>query len=273
MENLSEKIKLPSNWMTVNPDSIWRYLITISKAGNTFNKEQLIKAGLYTSNDDNISRNLSYLKYLEIIEEERGKGKDQRFKVIDSKKVKDLLYELKANREELARNRFKEYLKEHILFTTLKSDFFQNDTLKTLNELEHFLRDGLPNKAPQYYQKGGEFLIKLLQLSGLAKLDGNDITIALESEPNDFKESENENVQPHNELIEILPQEQTGKNNQIIKRESFQDIEIVSPNSYFIQFTGPGMNSKLEIQEIDDFLIVEATLAKIKKKLTKDEAN
>lgn len=271
MEDLSEKIKLPSNWMTVNPDSIWRYLTAISKAGNTFNKEQLIKAGLYTSNDDNISRNLSYLKYLEIIEEERGKGKDQRFKVIDSKKVKDLLYELKANREDSAKKRLKEYLKEHILFTTLKSDFFKNDSLKTLNELEHFLKDGLPNKAPQYYQKGGEFLIKLLQLSGLAKLEGNDISLSLESEPTDLKELENDNGQSYKEPFEILPPEQIGKNTQIIKREPFQDIEIISQNSYFIQFTGPGMNSKLEIQEIDDFLIVEATLTKIKKKLTKDE--
>ena len=59
--------------MAVNSDAIWRFLIAISKSGNIFNKEQLIKAGLYTSNDDNISRNLSYLKYLGIIEEERGR--------------------------------------------------------------------------------------------------------------------------------------------------------------------------------------------------------
>ena len=66
MENLSDNIKLPSNWMLVNPESIWRFLIGISKTGNVFNKEQLIKSGLYTSNEDNVSRNLSYLKYLGI---------------------------------------------------------------------------------------------------------------------------------------------------------------------------------------------------------------
>lgn len=273
MDDFSDKIKLPSNWMLVNPESIWRYLICISKAGNTFNKDQLVKSGLYTSNDDNISRNLSYLKYLDIVEEERGKGKDQRFKVIDSKKVRDLLYELKANREESAKIRFKDHLKEHILFVTLKSEFFQSENLKTLNELEHFLRDGLPDKTPQYYQKGGEFLIKLLQLSGLARLDGNDITLMVENET-DSKISENDGKPaPPKDSFEIMATEPVTKSNQAANKDLYQEIEVIVPNSYFIHFTGPGMNSKLEIQELDDFLIVEATLAKIKKKLSKDETH
>jgi hypothetical protein len=267
MENISDKIKLPSNWMLVNPESIWRYLSTIARTGSIFTKEQLINAGLYTTNEDNISRNLAYLKYLDIVEEERGKGKDQRFKVIDRKEVKDVLYELKANREQQAKTKFKALLESHALFDTLKKDFFGSEKQRTLNDLEHFLRDGMPGKGPQYYQKGGEFLIKLLQLAELAHLVGNDITLA-DGHANGVTQIEDPQGEKKMDIRELekpraLPAVTT----------SFEEVQIIPQNTYVIQFTGPGLNSKLEIQEADDLLIVEATLAKIRKKLTQNEAN
>jgi hypothetical protein len=269
MENFSDKIKLPSNWMLVNPESIWRYLQTISKTGSIFTKEQLINAGLYTSNEDNISRNLSYLKFLEIVDEERGKGKDQRFKVIDRKEVKDVLYELKANREQQAKAKFKILLEKHILFDTLSKDFFAGEKQRTLNDLEHFLRDGIPGKAPQYYQKGGEFVIKLLQIAELARLEGNEITLAETYHtvvtPIDDSMGEKRSDPREPEKGRALPPP--------AQQQVFEEVQVIPQNTYVIQFTGPGLNSKLEIQEADDLLIVEATLAKIKKKLLSNETN
>ena len=265
--SLSEKIKLPSNWMLVNPDSIWKFLVAISKTGNVFNKDQLIKTGLYTSNDDNISRNLSYLKYLGIIEEERGKDKDQRFKVLDKGSIKNILYELKAGREQDAKRKLKEHLQGHPLFQTLKDEFFKSDNTKTLHELEHFLKDGIPGKGPQYYQKGGEVLIKILSLVSLAHLNGNEIKFDnQDDEAQDAFEIDNSSMAAiitQDEKKAIVP----------IQKTFFEEAQIIPSEKYLVRFTGPGMNAEYEIQEEDDLVIVEATLAKIKKKLKSSESN
>ncbi|MCO6149539.1 hypothetical protein [Flavobacterium sp. NRK1] len=266
MENLNEKIKLPSNWMLVNPESIWRYLLTISKTGNVFSKEQLIKSGLYTNNEDNISRNLSYLKYLGIVEEERGKGKNQKFLVNENSYVRNITYELKAGREDAAKDKLKEHFKNHILFQTLKSEFFKNEKEKTLHELEHFLKDGIPNKSPVYYQKGGEFLIKLLSIASLATLSGNDILL---NDDNDNQIIVNDDdVESNAEIISS-----NVETNPSIPQPYFDEALIVPSNVYTIKFVGPGMNTTLEIQEEDDLLIVEATLVKIRKKLLANASN
>lgn len=263
MENLNEKIKLPSSWMLVNPDSIWRYLQAISRSGSVFNKEQLIKAGLYTSSEDNISRNLSYLKYLGIIEEERGRGKNQRFKVIDQLQIRDILYELKANRENEAVQKFKDYLKGHLLFQTLKDEFFKHVRSKTFTELEHFLKDGIPGKTPQFYQKGGQFLMKLLSFASLATISGNDIEL---DGLNDEDEVAQADVGSENAIDASF--QKTDQNDHFpALNQKYEDAELVVSDKYVVQFIGPGMNARYEIREEDDLIIVDATLTKIKKKL------
>ena len=259
MEGLSDKIKLPSNWSVVTTDSIWKFLQTISKTGNVFNKEQLTKSGLYTNSDDIITRNLSYLKYLDFIDEERAKGKEQRFKVKETKAVNDLLYELKANRENQALEKLNEHLKKHILFSTIKDDFFGDSKEKTLNDLEHFIRDSIPGKAPKYYQKGGEFIIKLLHFAKLTTLNDKDITLNDTSIGNGI-------IVPEHQDIEILRQED-GNETKLTSDAQYEDAQIVPTSTYQVHFRGPGMDSRLEISDIDDLLIVEATLGKIKKKL------
>lgn len=51
----------------------------------------------------------------------------------------------------------------------------------------------------------------------------------------------------------------------------FEEALIIQPEKYVVHFIGPGLNSKLEIQDSEDFLIVEATLKKIKKKYSSNE--
>ena len=254
MESLVDKIKLPSNWMLVNPDSIWRYLIIISKTGNTFNKDQLIKAGLYTNNEDNISRNLSYLKYLGFVEEERGKGKDQRFKVIDKTEIRDVIYELKANREDSAKLKLKTLLANHQLFRTLKDEFFKDEKNKTLNDLEHFLKDGLPGKTPQYIQKGGEFIIKLLKLTSLADIDGNDITL-LENGTNKLNALEPLSEPPN--LVE---------NKNEISMEPLPAVQILKPK-YSIKILGPDVNLDVQLKNVAQIAWIETLLQSIKTEL------
>ena len=265
MEKANQRIKLPSKWTIVNPESIWHFITIISQTGQVFDKDQLIKSGLNTNSDDAIGRNLAYLKYLQLIEEERGNGVDQRFKVIEQKSVKEIIYELKANRNEDAKRKFKEHMEGHILFSTLKDNFFKDDKHKTLHELEHFLKDSIPNKAPEYYQKGGEFIINLLNIASLASLSGNNIKLEVEG------------AMSSNTLNAAVTPEITHRENKDVllppAKTDYDEVQIITPDKYVVQFIGPGMNTRLEIQEEDDLIIVEATLAKIRKKLKANEAN
>jgi len=105
-------------------------------------------------------------------------------------------------------------------------------------------------------------------LAELAHLDGNDITLS-ESYSNFITPVEDGPAEKKIELRE------TDKVRSLTASTStsFEDAQIIPQNTYVIQFTGPGLNSKLEIQEADDLLIVEATLAKIRKKLSSNETN
>src|ERR1700761_1146695 len=192
METL-EKIKLPSNWSVVTPDNLWKHIGCIAKTGSVFTKEQLISNGLYTKSDDSVSRNLSYLKYLGFVEEERGKGKDQKFKVIDTSQVKDLIYELKANREDSARSKFRALITNHEIYQVIKNEFFKADNSKTFIDFEHFLKDSIPGKSPQYYQNGGSFIIELLKIAGVVSTNGNDINLLDGKSNNDGKDAKPEN--------------------------------------------------------------------------------
>jgi hypothetical protein len=248
MENLSETIKLPSNWAIVTTDSIWKHLNTISKTGDTFNKEQLVKSGLYTSNEDNISRNLSYLKFLGFIEEERSKGKDQRFRVMDEKTVKDLFYELKASREENAKQKFKKHIQNHPLYATVRDAFFNGSTHKTLNDLEHFLRDGITGKAPQYYQKGGEFLMKLLSMATLVQLNGSEIILMddLENNKKDELITKKEEIEDKEKKVE-------------------EKVDAGTKSSHYsVKITTPDINVEIKIKSMRHIALIESLISTIK---------
>ena len=54
---------------------------------------------------------------------------------------------------------------------------------------------------------------------------------------------------------------------------STSDIKIENSSIYTIHMYGPGLNTKIEVNEDDDIIIVEATLKKIKNKLKEMEGN
>src|SRR3989344_5205185 len=271
MENtkkINYEIKLPSSTLAVNKGSISKFMETISKTGSVFTKEQLIANGLYTKSDDIVSRNLAYLKYLGILDEVREKVKQgdkeenvQKFTVKSTQLVKDLLYELRAGRNEEARKHWHNMVLNHEITKSIREDFFKGDSTKTLIDLEHFLRAKTPGKSPGYYQQGGRFVVDLLAEAGILEESGNQLTLRMEGSPSETKAPL---------VVGILNREAEAPlaNN---TRGTDNSLSINS-SSYLVTIKGPGMNHHIEISEEIDFNILNAILGKVRTKIsdTKD---
>lgn len=252
------EIKLPSNPISVNPNSLWKFVETISKTGDTFTKEQLIQRGLFTESKDAIKRNLAYLKYLGIVEETRGKvgngGKKeniQKFKLVKSQIVNDLTYDLRAERVDSAKEKWQSLLMNHDLFKVLQTRFFEDGKTKTLIDLEHFLRQEIPDKLPKYYQNGGKFIIELLSGANLVRKDGEYIDLVnFEREENSVKEE--------------------ATRNESKDQDNSMDEKAKKIENYTITIKGPHIDTSIEITDCMKLGIVNSVLVMIKAGLKDD---
>ena len=83
--------------------------------------------------------------------------------------------------------------------------------------------------------------------------------VPLDIEENDFDEEDDTNE--NNVGKDLKP------SIKITKQETGSNFIQQNGNSFVISISGPGMNTKIEIKEEDDLLILDAMLNKIKKKL------
>lgn len=256
MENKikSHRIKLPSNTGVVSIKTLWDTIKTISSTGSTFTIPQLIQCGLYTKVDDYISRNLAYLKYLGFLKETREKVKTgdkteniQKFTILEDKKVSDIIYDLKANREDSARSKFGELLKGHELYLGLKSEFFGQTKIKTFIDLEHFVKEKNPGKNPTYYQNGGKFIMKLLEQAKLVNISGNNIEL-LDDSP------------------EITTQQKSGSFPAEDLKNNGEKVEKPEPviesdgDTYTININGPDTNSTWIVKSKKQLAVVKSII-------------
>lgn len=254
-KELSYDIKLPSSTNAVTKLSLWNFLKSIAITGSIFTKDQLQSPP--TESADAILRNLSYLKYLGVIKEIRTSNDSenvQKFEVVNNKIVKDLLYELKASREEVAKSHWRLLLENHDLYLALKSEFFKDDTQKTFIDLEHFLRGYLPNKSPNYYQTGGKFIIGLLAGVGLLMEKGNQINLVKKDMPQD------EYIDADFKAIPINTESLKG---------TITTVPAITDENYMVIIKGPDVNHSVVINEEIDLEIVNKILEKVKQKLMK----
>lgn len=259
------EIKLPSSDV-VDKDSLWKFVVAISKTGDQFTKAQLIESGsLYTDTENIIKRNLSYLKYLGIIEESREKIKKgdakeniQKFKVIKSSQlVCDLMYELKAAKKDdiaIAKEKWNTLIANHGLYKILKNDFFKNESRKTIVDLEHFLRENTPDRRPAYYQDGARFLVGLL------------------SDANHLKEEDNKLVLTDSSMLEndaegIINEESSDGNVDDFLVDVCKINQGTNEDCYIFQIKGPDMKNEIIIKDEIDFTIIEAIMKKIRQKI------
>lgn len=256
-------IKLPSDPNVVTPENIWSFIGTINKTGSTFTKSDLIKNGLKTKSDGTISRVLSYLKYLTIIDETRvklGNGTEkqriQTFKREDSTEVSDLFYELKANRKDEAKRKFSHILKEHPLYQAFCSEFFQDNEVRTFTDLEHYLRGKHPSKSPSQVQKGGEFIIELFRFCKLVKVEDGDISLITDTR----------DVSRYGE--DIIKESYSVEDD---RPELVEVISVHEPqelNSYTVSIRGPNLNATYRITSEKELNFVKLALELIRESLS-----
>ena len=267
---MKNKIKLPSN-AVVSPSSLFEVVTAISKTGDTFTKEQLIAAGNLSLSADTVSRVLSYLKYLSIVDETRPrspkdapKEKNQKFVVIKTDpNVKELLYELKAARTDEAKEHWAKHIGSHQMFATLRDDFFGNDSVKTFIDLEHFLKDSdEANQNPTYYQNGSKFLAALLEDVKLIRVNGNSLEI-LVKQPVNTKVDENTKG-----ATEIVPHVETESYYR--KEEEVLNVATLLPEhpSFAFSLKGGPLNLSLNISKKKEYELAIKILENIESELS-----
>lgn len=249
-------IKLPSNTGVVSVKTLWNTIKTISSTGSTFTIPQLIQCGLYTKVDDYISRNLAYLKYLGFLKETREKVKNgdkteniQKFLILEDKNVNDIIYDLKANREDSAKSKFGNLLKNHELYLGLKNEFFNSSKIKTFIDLEHFVKEKNPGKNPVYYQNGGKFIMKLLEQAKLVSVSGNNIELIDSSSREESKEKS-----------ELGPSENYSTKGDKEKDDNQQLKIEADDNTYTIKINGPDTNSTWIVKSKKQLAVVKSII-------------
>ncbi|MEW6748599.1 MAG: hypothetical protein AB1295_02750 [Candidatus Micrarchaeota archaeon] len=187
-ENKQYDIKLPSHG-SITFDKIWDVCKTIARTGRTFTVKDLLDHNPPSSNGDFLSRILSYLRYLGIVEEKRVKTEVggaietlQRWQVKDDKKAQEMIFLLEDNREQEALGLFREVLKTQDIYVGLKKEKFEGGQRRaiTLVELKDFLRTHNEGKKATSYTTGAEFLRDMLVKSGLGSADGNKLILTEE---------------------------------------------------------------------------------------------
>lgn len=263
MENKFE-IKFPSQAI-VTVSSIWRCLNTIAKTGKVFNKSQLIQQGLSIKSEESVGRILNYIKYLGIVEESRSKEQEQKFTFVQNKTLNDMLYEMKANREEEAKRKFKEYLQTAPLFVLFSSQFFKGEPLKTFSELEYFLKDNTTGKDSETLQKGGKFLMELFNFFDLVTIKGNDITVKANSiEGNSSKEPNEESDEKGGMGVVTVTSQKTQSNSNPYTHYEDAPLNTIR---YNVRIMTPNSNHALELINAKDVDIAIYLLEKVKVEL------
>ncbi len=243
-------IKLPSGDV-INVKNLFEILKVISTTGKTFTEENLIKTGSPIG-EGNLSRILSYLKYLGFILETRGledsngeQKKTQKWHQVDNTEMFDLFYDFKAGREESAKQRFREVIKNHDLYQGIKEELIKNNPAPTLLDLENYYKSKSPGKTPGYYQRGVRFTILLLSFCNLITKEGN-----------------------YFKLIESQEEKERGSPEENSTEEIREKEKIsLKENKYIVNIFGENAKFEFPLNNPSDIEDIEAVLNIIRKKL------
>jgi len=243
-------LKIPSSSI-VTHKNIWEILKIISKTGNGFSEEDILKHNS-PINEKNLFRILAYLKYLGFIYEKREKefvdGKEktiQRWFEKEKKEINEFFFLLRDNREEESKKIFKEIVKKHDLYLAIREELIKDKLSSTIIELKDYLRKKILKKSVGYYNHGVKFILNLLFFCDLITRDGNIFRL----KEQEFRESFDDEKETRG----------------ISEKTKIQ----LEDNKYIISIIGKGHNFEFPINEIADVEDVKTILEIIKKKLNK----
>jgi len=250
-------IKLPNVKRGIIPTSIWSTLEAIAETGSIFTSEQLsVSKKVPTKSADTLSRILSYLKYLGIVNETR-KDKEQKFSLVKDKEVNDLIYEIKANRTNEAKAKWHSILGNHPMIKFINDKFFHDNSDKTFIDLEHFLKEQQPGEAPSYYQQGGIALMMLFEEAGFVSINGNRIIPANKEEPLN-EEVEEDSVSEDTTQVEVYASKEPN---------IMPSTAVTLKDEYRIIITSPNFRFDVKIETPSQLALAENALQTIRAEL------
>lgn len=173
-----DNLKIPSDTSKVTVDNLWRVMNVITKIGRTFQKEDITKHPDSPFTDEvAIGRILAFLKYLEIVNEEREKiegvaKRVQRFTVTE--KAQKFYYLLQDGRKEGALGEWSKLIKEHDLYKIVTQELLSKTKKTTIRELQDLIWKSYGGKhRSEFYRNGAEFIAELLNNARLADFDSS----------------------------------------------------------------------------------------------------
>jgi len=152
----------------------------------------------------------------------------------------------------------------HQMFQFIIQDFFKGSPSKTFVDLEHFLKDNLPGKDPQYYQYGGKFIMSMLESAGSIRIENQHIYFENANEERNEADKEDNIVDSDTNDIteESLPALQS---NQSFSKPNINSVTI--KDEYYIMIKTPHFNFDGRIEGPIQIKLIEGIIQTIKAEL------
>lgn len=243
-------VKLPSGDV-VTVKNLLEISKIIANTGKSFEEKNILD-NKSPVNKSNLFRVLSYLKYLGLIYDSREiqkvDGKDrktQKWHQRDTSKTSEFFYNLKASRDEIAKEKFIEIIRAHDIFLGVKEELIPKISEPTELDLENYFKNKVPGKNPKYYQRGIRLVLSLLSYCELIVKEGNIFRLISSEEGPAITPSEDESKEDKKSSLNV------GKNRFVVQIKGEKDT-----------------NFQFAINELTDIDDVNAILEIIRKKLT-----
>lgn len=219
----------------------------IYSLGESTSKDLLAEKLGVSAASGNFSRYVSSATKFKLIKSEHGK-------IVISQLYKQIkLSYSDTEKIQFKREAFLSPTVFHQLYEKLKGKELPKDILPKMLVREFSVEEGDASKVSKHFTEG------LNQLNLIENNVIKDSPVTKTEQSQDEIEDESSEEKPDlnkQTQLEVIPH----RGNTVL---------ILDSESYTIQFTGPGLNTRIEIQEEDDLLIVEATINKIRRKLSK----
>lgn len=200
----SYDLKLPSLAVIVTPKNIWETSICIANFGKSFTDDELAKTGT-PINEKNLSRILSYLRYLGFLKATKDKvnpnslkGAVQIWSQSDNKEVQDFYYYLQDGRMDEAKKIFNRTIKQNDIFQAVKNELFNNNRVVTETDLRDYFRRKIQNKSINYYKNGTHFVINLFLFCEIIFKENNKLKLSDSDDHSEQNDDMGKNETPDN---------------------------------------------------------------------------
>lgn len=181
-EYFNYKLRVPSQMDVATPENLWKFIQILPNIPDTFENIDVSNIKEYPlNNEDAIARTLAYLKYLDVLTEERTKRK------VGDKKTNQQYFHLTDKGQELKKTailepdrlytKWKQIIKESELYKSLitNEEFEKYDYISKLT-LRKLLSDSFSKKVKDIkgrVDKSEDYLINFLKEMELFSFDGN----------------------------------------------------------------------------------------------------